>query len=85
MIDTVKWAVIGLLVLLVLATGILLSRRSGQSPVDWEAGQLCIANYKRAHTGSDSAIVDAQTPILSRGHASVALSCGTMRIAGQLR
>ena len=85
MIDTVKWMVIGLLALLVLASGFFLSRRSGQSSVDWEAGQFCVANYRRAHTISDSAIVDAQTPILSRGHASVALNCGAMRKAGQLK
>lgn len=84
-IDTVKWAVLGILALLVLASGILLSSRSGRSPLDWEAGQFCIANYRHAYTSLDTAIVDAQAPILSRGHASVALSCGTMRKAGQLR
>jgi hypothetical protein len=84
-LDTVKWLVIGLLVLLVLASDFLLSRRHGQSSVDWEAGQFCVANYRHAHTNSDSAIVDAQTPIPSRGQASVALNCGTMRKAGQLK
>jgi hypothetical protein len=85
MLDTLKWIVIGLLALLVLASGLLMKRRSGQFSADWQSAQYCQANYRRAHTSVDSSIVDAQTPVLSRQQASVALSCGAMRKAGQLK
>jgi hypothetical protein len=84
MLDRLKWIIIGILALLVVASGLFLSLKPGQSTADWEAGQYCRANYRRAHTSSDTLIVDAQVPVLSRPQAGVALSCGAMRRARQL-
>jgi hypothetical protein len=85
MLDRLKWIVVGVLALLVIVSGLLLSRKPGQSGADWEAGQYCQANYRRAHTSSDTLTVDAQIPILSRPQAGVALSCGAMRRADHLK
>jgi hypothetical protein len=59
--------------------------RSGQSIADAEAAQFCRADYLRSRTATDSAAVDSRRPILSRGQASTALTCGAMRRAGWLR
>jgi hypothetical protein len=85
MLDRLKWVVLGILAALVIVSGLLLSRKPGQSGADWEAGQYCRANYRRAHTSSDTIIVDAQVPVLSRTQAGIARSCGAMRRAGQLK
>ena len=58
--------------------------RPGQSIPDAEAAQLCRTDYLRARTASDSVAVDARRPILSRGQATTALTCGAMRKAGWL-
>jgi hypothetical protein len=62
----------------IIVAALLLACR-GQSQNDYEAASLCRANYRKAHTATDTSIVDAQTPISSRGHASAAMNCGTMR------
>ena len=79
MLDKLKWALIGLLALLVLVSGFLMKRRAGQSAADWRAAQYCQASYGRARTRIDSWVVDEQIPVLSRRGAGVALSCGAMR------
>jgi hypothetical protein len=68
----------------VIAAAMLLACRA-QSPNDYQAASLCRANYRKAHTATDTSIVDAQTPIISRGHASAAMDCGTMRKVGWTR
>ena len=40
---------------------------------------LCRAAYQRARTSADSAMVDLQTPVTSKGHAPFAQSCGLLR------
>lgn len=51
---------------------------------DWTAAGVCRGYYARAASATDSAVVDAQTPVTSRGQASVAVRCGTLRTAGKL-
>lgn len=55
---------------------------SAQSATDFEAAQLCRAQYQRARTKADSTAVDAQRPVLTRGSAPRALTCGAMRASG---
>ena len=43
---------------------------------------LCRAAYQRARTPADSAMVDLQTPVTSKGHAPFAQSCGLLRREG---
>jgi hypothetical protein len=60
-------------------------RQPGRVPGDAAAAEQCRAAYRSARTAADSASVDMRRPVVSRGHATVALSCGVMRVAGQLR
>ena len=76
-------------ILAVLALGavlwVLASRwRTGLMPSDVVAIEQCRAAYGRATTARDSAAVDQQRPIISRGQASAAASCGGYRSAGKL-
>jgi hypothetical protein len=52
---------------------------------DATAIQLCRAEYHQAQNRIDSARVDASTPITSRGQATTAVSCATLKAAGRLR
>ena len=55
-------------------------RRPDRLAVDAQAWTYCEQGYARARTAVDSQIVDTRRPVLSRGHATVALTCGTMRV-----
>jgi hypothetical protein len=44
----------------------------------------CHAAYARATSHQDSAIVDAQRPVVSREQATTGVSCGTLRSTGAL-
>jgi hypothetical protein len=64
------------------AIGVLLvGCRPGQSAADFEAAQICRGDYGRARTAADTSAVDGRRPIISRGQASTALTCGAMRQA----
>ncbi|HKN67032.1 MAG TPA: hypothetical protein VJW73_12195 [Gemmatimonadaceae bacterium] len=45
---------------------------------------VCRGAYAHARTRNDSASVDQQRPIVSRAQATVAVNCGTLRLAGEL-
>ena len=45
----------------------------------------CLAAYRRARTAVDSAIVDAQRPVLLREKSPNAMNCGALRRSGHLR
>ena len=51
---------------------------------DDTALSLCRGAYQRARTARDSAAVDLQVPVTSRGQATVAVDCRTFRLAGRL-
>ena len=51
---------------------------------DTAALSLCRGAYQRARTARDSAAVDLQRPVTSRGQATVAVDCRTFRLAGRL-
>jgi hypothetical protein len=44
----------------------------------------CRRGYESARTAADTALVDSRRPILSRGQATSAPSCGLLRKAGRL-
>jgi len=44
----------------------------------------CRAAYRRSHSMVDSAMIDVQRPIVSRGQATVARTCRELRLAGAL-
>jgi hypothetical protein len=48
---------------------------------------VCREAYGHAHTARDSAVVDLQIPTdgMGRGHIGGALSCGVLRLGGELR
>jgi hypothetical protein len=56
----------------------------GTLPIDDVAAQMCRADYSRARTHTDTAIIDARRPITSRTQAPIALTCGALRISGRL-
>jgi hypothetical protein len=78
------WALIAIGVLATLV-GWFILRRPDRLAVDAEAWTFCQQGYARARTAVDSQMVDVQRPVLSRGHATVALTCGTMRVARRPR
>jgi hypothetical protein len=60
-------------------------RMPGGTPGEAAAAEVCRAGYAHAAAAADSAAVDAQRPIVSRGQATVARSCRELRRAGALR
>jgi hypothetical protein len=44
----------------------------------------CRRLYGRARTAADTAAVDAQRPVVGRGQATIAASCGLFRKTGRL-
>ena len=48
---------------------------------------VCLEAYDHAHTARDSAVVDVQIPTdgMGRSHIGGALSCGVLRLGGELR
>ena len=59
--------------------------RFGLPPGDGYAIATCRQLYAAARTAADIAAIDRQAPMLARGDATAALTCGTRRAAGQLR
>lgn len=51
---------------------------------DGIAATQCRQLYAQATSASDTAAIDQQKPIVSRPQASVATSCGMLRIEGRL-
>jgi hypothetical protein len=51
---------------------------------DYAAAE-CRAAYGRAGSAADTAAVDARRPVVSREQATVARTCGELRLAGALR
>jgi len=79
-LDTAAWTVAGILAI-TSVIGWFLLRRPDRLAEDAQAWTLCEQGYRRARVVADTQAVDAQRPVLSRTHASVALTCGTMRLA----
>jgi hypothetical protein len=48
------------------------------------AAAECRRGYESARTAADTALVDSRRPIISRGQATAAPSCGLLRKAGRL-
>ena len=44
----------------------------------------CRASYHRSRSAVDSAMIDVQRPIVSRGQATVARTCRELRLAGAI-
>ena len=78
------WVVIALGVLTALTAVLILWPRD-RLPLDPDAWTFCEQGYSKARATADSEMVDAQRPVLSRGHATVALTCGAMRAARRPR
>jgi hypothetical protein len=55
------------------------ARRRGGTEVDGRAATVCAALYQRAHSAADSAMVDAQRPMLSGVDSTASRSCGELR------
>jgi hypothetical protein len=47
--------------------------------VDATAWSLCSSRYQRASTLADTLIIDQQRPVMSRGQATVAVTCRVLR------
>ena len=56
----------------------------GLAPGDDVSIAWCRADYARARTASDTAVVDLRTPVVRREQAPASLSCGELRRAGML-
>ena len=78
-LNTVAWTFVGILAI-GSVIGWLLLRRPDRLAEDAQAWTLCEQGYRRARVAADTQAVDAHRPVLSRTHASVALSCGAMRL-----
>jgi hypothetical protein len=74
------WVVIALGILTLFAVLLFLWPRD-RLALDDEAWTFCQQGYGKARAAADSQMVDAQRPVLSRGHAMVALTCGAMRLS----
>lgn len=59
-------------------------RIPGGGPGEDIAAAQCQAGYQRSRTAADSAMIDSQRPIISRGQATAALTCRELRLAGEL-
>jgi len=77
--------VLFLVVLVIASLGVMLWHFGRGEAFDTTAIELCRQDYQRARTATDSAMVGERVPILSRGQATAAVSCGTLRAAGRLR
>jgi hypothetical protein len=75
-----------LLVAAIVATVVLRQRWiPGGTAGEEVAAAQCRAGYQRARTATDSAVVDAQRPIISREQATVARTCRELRLAAAAR
>jgi hypothetical protein len=78
---------LGVVALAVVLGVVLLSYIRGDGPPGsiQAARDQCLAGYRRARSAADSAMVDAWTPVMSKGQAPVAQPCGLIRREGTLR
>jgi hypothetical protein len=76
---TAAWVIIAVGVLATLV-GWFILRRPDRLALDAEAWTFCEQGYARARASVDSQMVDTQRPVISRVHATVALTCGAMRV-----
>jgi len=69
-----------------LLVAVVLSLVRGRGPVGSSeaAREQCLAGYRRARSAADSAMVDAWTPVLSKGQAPFAKPCVLIRRDGEL-
>jgi hypothetical protein len=74
------WVVIILGILTVLVA-VFISWPRDRLALDQQAWTFCEQGYAKARAAAGSQMVDAQRPVLSRGHSMVALTCGAMRTA----
>ena len=72
--------VLGVLVAGMLAWFLLIARHPGV-----RGSEECRAAYRRAHSATDSAIIDARVPVASRTREAELPTCGTLRRSGELR
>ena len=73
-----RYLLVGLLLLIAYATWQLAFRLNG-APDSAVVVAQCRADYARAYSARDSAIVDQRTPLVSREQAAAAMSCGFLR------
>jgi hypothetical protein len=83
-LSTAAWAIAGALAI-ASVVGWLLLRRPARLAEDAQAWTLCEQGYRRARVAADTQAVDNQQPVISRAQASVALTCGAMRVARRPR
>ena len=77
--------IVVIILVALVATGSLLVLKSRPNYLlDAQAWTLCEQGYRRG-TRQDTLITDRQRPIVSRGQATVAVTCGTMRAARSRR
>ena len=55
------------------------------SPRQLVVRRECENGYAAARSHAETLLVDARRPVVSRAQASVATTCGELRLAGQLR
>lgn len=79
------FGVLVLVVLVIASLGVMLWHFGRGEAFDATAIGLCRQDYQRAKTATDSAMVAERVPIISRGQATAAVNCGTLRASGRLR